>query len=151
WFEWKSQLFDPGRPYLAVATLWPTRGNHDGGPYFPRLFGLEKAQHYSFDYGNVHVAVLDAFGPGTGRAGRARQAEWLREDLQNSSADWKIVAVHDPMVNSDTYNAWFGEQELLPVVEECGVDFVFAGHHHLYRRYLPIGQPGRKPVLHVTT
>lgn len=154
WPQWKSQLFDPGEPYLRLAPLYPTRGNHDGGPYFPRLFGLDPWQHYSFDVGNVHVAVLDSFGPAASGKARAEQAAWLDRDLAATKAAWKIVAVHDPMINSDTYNDWWGEQDFLPLVEKHGVDLVLSGHHHLYRRYLPIAPPGRpeaKPVIHVTT
>lgn len=151
WLEWQSQLIGPAEPYLPTTILWPTRGNHDGGPYYPRLFDLGNTQHYSFDYGNVHFAVLDSFGPNSSKAGRQKQAEWLKQDLAESEATWKFIATHDPMMTSVSTLHWWGEEELLPVIQTGGVDFVMSGHHHSYRRFLPLKFGDHKPVFHVTT
>ncbi len=151
WLQWQSQLIGPGEPYLLSTTLWPTRGNHDGGPFFPQIFDVGRTQHYSFDYGNVHVAVLDSFGPNSSRAGRKQQADWLKRDLAETDATWKFIATHDPMMTSVSTLKWWGEEDLLPVVQTSGVDFVMAGHHHTYRRFLPLQFGDHKPVFHVTT
>jgi hypothetical protein len=65
------------------------RNDPDGyGPllrgYWPDLFSASPPHfYYSFDYGPVHVAVLDpwtcAFDPGS------EQYEWLSRDLEASS------------------------------------------------------------------
>lgn len=151
WFEWESQLFAPGAPYLRDAAIYPARGNHDGGPYFPRLFGLTERQYYSFRYGDIKVIVLDAFGPSRSGSRRERQAQWLEQELASNDATWTFVVVHDPMVNADARNKWWGEHDMLPLVQQYEVDMVFSGHHHLYRRFLPLGERGARPVWHITT
>lgn len=151
WLEWKSQFFDPGQAYLSQAAFWPTRGNHDGGKHFAPLFGLEEKQFYSFDYGPIHFVILDSFGPHASAKGRAQQAQWLQHDLASTKAKWIFAAVHDPLVNHDYTLPWWGFDDITPIVQAMGVDIVFSGHHHLYRRYLPIQTDHHKPVLHVTT
>lgn len=41
--------------------------------------------------------------------------------------------------------------DFLPILEANGVDVVLTGHYHVYQRLLPIGQPGKKPILHITS
>ncbi len=154
WLQWQTQVFMPGRPYLELAPLYPARGNHDGGGYFPRLFGLLDRQYYSFERGLVHVAALDAFGPHSSEAGLKQQAAWLDKDLAATQAPWKVVIVHDPMVNADLVNSWWGLDTLMPVIEKHGVAVVFSGHHHRYRRFLPLhppGHPNAGATWHITT
>jgi len=153
WYEWKSQAFAPGYPYLEKTVFWPVRGNHDGGPYFPQLFGLDNGQFFTFRQKNVRVYVLDSFGPDAGSRGRSKQAAWLEEQLEQDEpgVDWRIVAVHDPMVKSDTVVPWWGKDELLPILEKHHVDMVFSGHQHRYRRFYPIGSHGGRGILHITT
>jgi hypothetical protein len=132
----------------------PARGNHDGGPYFPRLFGLVERQYYSLDWGPVHVAVLDAFGPGASGEARKAQAAWLDRNLAASTAPWKVILVHDPMVNEDLINDWWGLDDVMPLVEKHRVAVVFSGHHHRYRRFLPLHPPGSPDAggtWHITT
>jgi len=151
WGEWKASFFDPGRCYLSKTVLWPVAGNHDGGPYLPTLFELRRRFYYSFDYGDAHFVVLDSYWAGTGRAGRKKQLEWLRQDLEANDRPWVIVALHVPMVATRTGLRWFGKDDFLPLLEAQGVDIVFSGHHPHYRRYLPIGPKGAKPLLHITS
>ena len=154
WLQWQTQVFIPGRPYLQQAPLYPARGNHDTGSYFPRLFGLTERQYYSFDYGMVHVAAIAAFGPDSSRDARQRQVQWLDRDLAETSAPWKIIILHDPMVNEDLRNDWFGLEDFMPLVEKHHVAVVFSGHHHCYRRFMPLhppGQPSAGGTWHITT
>jgi tetratricopeptide (TPR) repeat protein len=151
WGEWKASFFDPGAPYLRDSVFWPAYGNHDGGPYFPALFELQDHYWYSFDYANVHVVVLDSYGAGSGGRGRQQQLEWLEKDLEKNDKLWTFVALHVPMVATRRSLKWFGDEDFLPLLEEHEVDIVFSGHHPHYRRYLPIGQAGKKPILHITT
>ena len=151
WGEWKASFFDPGRPYLKHSALWPAYGNHDGGPYFPALFDLGSDWWYSFDYGDAHFIALDSYGGGSGGSGRARQLEWLKKDLAANKQKWTIAYLHVPMVATRRGLDWFGADDFLPVLEEHEVDIIFSGHHPHYRRYYPIGKPGKKPILHITT
>jgi len=153
WGKWRTEFFDPGLPYMQYAGIVPAVGNHDGGPYFPALFELNKRMYYSFTHGNVHVAVLDSYWKGTSRrgGGRAAQLKWLEEDLSSTSATWKFVVLHVPMIATHRDVKWFGEDDFRPLCEKYGVDLVLSVHHPMYRKYLPIGPTGHKPILHVTT
>ncbi|MEQ8791789.1 MAG: metallophosphoesterase [Pirellulaceae bacterium] len=151
WGEWKASFFDPGAPYLRKSTFWPAYGNHDGGPYFGSLFELQDHYWYSFDYANVHVVVLDSYGAGSGGKGRLAQLKWLEEDLAKNDKPWTFVALHVPMVATRRSMKWFGDEDFLPLLEKHEVDIVFSGHHPHYRRYVPIGQTGKQPILHITT
>lgn len=150
WRRWRSELFDPGWPYFGRCLFRPAVGNHDGGPFFRLLFGLQDGFTYSFTYGDVHVLVLDSYWSGSRRA---RMLEWARQDLAASAAPWKVAVLHVPMVavGLRAEHRWFGEKDFLPLMEDTGVDLVFSGHIPLYRRFLPIGKPGHKPVIHVTS
>ncbi len=151
WGEWKASFFDPGWEYLNDRTLWPVYGNHDGGPYFPALFGLQRQYWNSFDWGDAHFVILDSYGAGSGGRGRQAQLEWLKQDLEANERRWTIVALHVPMVATRPSLKWFGEDDFLPLLEEHEVDLVLSGHHPHYRRYSPIGSPGKRPILHVTS
>lgn len=151
WGEWKASFFDPGQPYLNHSTFWPAYGNHDGGPYFPALFGTRPNLYYSFDWGDLHVVVLDSYGAGTGSAGRPKQLAWLKADLEQNDSKWTIAAMHVPMIATRTGLKSFGTDDFLPILEEHGVDIVFSGHHPLYRRYYPLGAKGNQPILHITS
>lgn len=151
WGEWKASFFDPGQPYLNHSTFWPAYGNHDGGPYFPALFGTRPDLYYSFDWGDLHVVVLDSYGAGAGTVGRPKQLAWLKADLEQNDSKWTIAAMHVPMIATRTGLKSFGTDDFLPILEEHGVDIVFSGHHPLYRRYYPLGEKGNKPILHITS
>ncbi len=100
-------------------------------PRFPRM------ANYSFDVGNVHIACLDAndyinpLDP--------TLMAWLMADIQNSNADWKLVAYHQPGFNSA--KGHYNEQRmrlLAPVCEDLKVDLVLTGHEHNYQRSVPL-------------
>lgn len=100
-------------------------------PRFPRM------THYSFDHGNVHIACLDA-NSYTNPLDPA-VLEWLAEDLRGSTADWKIVAYHQPGFNSSKAHYDYQQMRLLsPVLEQLGVDLVLTGHVHNYQRTVPL-------------
>jgi len=96
-----------------------------------------KISNYSFDYGNVHIAVLDAnyyinpLDP--------ELVEWLKSDMKNSKADWKMLAYHQPAFNSSPTHYEYQIMRLLsPICEELGVDMVLTGHVHNYQRTVPL-------------
>lgn len=151
WGEWKASFFDPGHEYLKKNVLWPVYGNHDGGPYFPALFGLRGKYYYSFDWGDAHFIVLDSYGAGSGGKGRRDQLAWLEQDLKSNKKRWRFAALHVPMVATRKGISRFGEKDFLPLLEKHGVDIVFSGHHPHYRRYRPLGQFGKQAILHITS
>jgi acid phosphatase type 7 len=157
WGAWQEDFFDPAATLLRRTTFWPVRGNHEGGGmYFRQLFDQPPGRvGYSFDCGNLHFAIVDQYSlPFAWPSDPNRMAtiaEWLRKDLSGSKAEWKLVAYHEPTYNVGGHGSSWGRDDVLPVLETCGVDMVLAGHSHLYERFRPIGPKGGKPVIHVVT
>ena len=158
--EYQAAVFDAYPVTLHTSVLWPTLGNHDGvssvsatqtGPYFDSFTLPTAAQaggvpsgteaYYSYDYGNIHFIVIDSDqliwdGLDTMRA-------WLQADLSSISPDkWIIAFWHHPPYtkgshNSDTESTLVRVRtELLPMLENGGVDLVLSGHSHSYERSL---------------
>ncbi len=103
----------------------------NNSPRFPKM------SNFSFDYGNVHVACLDA-NPHANPLDPTL-VQWLTNDLRNSKADWKIVSYHHPGFNSSKAHYDYQIMRLLsPILEQLGVDLVLTGHVHNYQRTLPL-------------
>ena len=150
WDDWAVDYFGPARAYLGVCPVWPARGNHENsGTFFRALFRFRGAMcNRSFDYGNVHIVILDSeerFG------GRAALVTWLDRDLAASKAAWTIVVYHEPTYNVGGHGSAWGRDDVLPVLMKHGVDMVVAGHSHLYERFVPIGPAGKKPTIFVVS
>ena len=155
WETLRSEFFQPARDLLRQTALWTARGNHEMEAVLYRdLFALPEELCYSFDAGNLHYVFLDPYRPeSTQRKGPDEMAEmlaWLRRDLAAAGADWTVVTYHDPTFNVGGTGSEWGRKDLLPVLEEFGVDVVLCGHAHLYERCRPIGPAGAKPVIHIT-
>lgn len=76
----------------------------------------------------------------------APQVAWLTEALRDSTARWKIVAMHHPIYSPRRCLWWIVRcrganvrlrAQLEPLFREHGVDLVFQGHMHLYARLRP--------------
>lgn len=151
--HWKAQFFDPGEELFSSFAIFPTVGNHDGFQFFDELFLDGTPPYHTFTSGNVQVFIIASYrSGGMGSAARDAQIEWLRQALQESKADWKIAVTHYPMIsaNPDSWNNW-GQEDFIPLFEEYGMDVVFTGHEHIYRRFLPLG-PAEGPVtFHITS
>jgi hypothetical protein len=140
WEYW----FAAARDYLPFIPLVPALGNHEmtggGDANFQVQFQLpdngpsgqvEKA--YSFDYGNLHLAVLNTEGDLTA------QVEWLRQDMGKSDKTWKIVALHrSPYHSRDIQDSKYVHDALVPIFDELGIDLVLSGHDHSYMRTWPL-------------
>ena len=94
---------------------------------------------YSFDYGDVHFAVINS-GMETSSPDQplfvAQQREWLRNDLENSNAKWKIVMLHIGLYLARDYR--LNNKQLEDIIDECEVDLVLQGHDHYVFRTYPI-------------
>jgi len=103
----------------------------NSGSRFPKML------NFSFDYGNVHFACIDA-NPHANPTEPAL-VQWLAEDLKNSRATWKIVSFHHPGFNSSKAHYDYQTMRLLsPILEKLDVDLVLNGHVHNYQRTLPL-------------
>ncbi len=142
--DYESHFFDVYAYPLARAPFFPASGNHDystagAKPFFssfalPENAGPSAAEHwYSFDWGDVHVAVLD-----TEKAGPA-QSSWLERDLAESKAIWKVVLGHRPPYSSGEHGSDLGiRNTFAPIFERNHVDLALFGHDHDYERTHPM-------------
>jgi hypothetical protein len=168
---WDEQFFTREYPavgkVLSSLPVMAALGNHDSyaeqeenddptgyapllRKYWPGLFSASPGHfYYSFDYGPVHVAVLDTwtcpFDPASD------EYRWLDDDLRTSTKVWKIVLLHNPVYSADSGVEKFVliRRYLRPLFESRGVELVLTGHDHIYSRcevggvtYLTLGGGG---------
>lgn len=130
--------FSPSPAYFDIFNL-PTQGEAGGHPS-----GTEK--YYSYNYGNIHCIVLDSYDED--RSSNGPMATWLITDLQQCTSEWIIAYWHHPPYtkgshDSDNPNFLDGECEdmrenILPILEQYGVDLILNGHSHSYERSMLI-------------
>ena len=133
-----------------AMTHVPVAGNHDGlgvWNWFNNMFNVDTSEsvqnlngfNYSFDYGNVHVAVVNTNDL---LVISNAQLDWLRNDMNSTDADWKIVLMHKSPYSLGKDGKWpdalYLTESLTKVVEECNVDIVMSGHDHQYLRTKPL-------------
>jgi hypothetical protein len=118
--------------------FFPAIGDHDqstdaAGP-FREVFALPGGERsYSFDWGPVHVLVLDCFGNG------AEEAQFVEQDLSSSGQPWKIVISDEPPYSSGFHgSAMEIRNTYAPIFARNGVAVVFSGDDHDYERSEPI-------------
>lgn len=155
--QYQAAVFDMYPELLRQTPVWSTLGNHDGysadsetqsGPYYDIFSFPTQAEvggiasgteaYYSFDYANIHFVVLDSYE--SNRSTTGAMMSWLKDDLQNMSADWLIALWHHPPYTKGSHNSDIEialiqmRQNFLPVLESYGVDLVLNGHSHSYER-----------------
>lgn len=128
------------------TTIVPVAGNHEGNLQwfkFNNMFNIGAVEdsatitgcYYSFDWGDAHFAVLNTndMYPMS-----ASQINWLKNDMNASDAQWKIVLMHRALYsagkNINKPDTVIMRNLLLPIIDELGIDVVFAGHDHMYMR-----------------
>ena len=135
-------------------TIWPVYGNHDARrwAYFD-IFSLpEQGQsggvasntehYYAIDFANVHVLMLDS--QDSSLAADGDMANWIKQDLAANKAEWTVAVMHHPPYTdgshqSDDASDSNGKmkamrENIVPILENNGVDIVLAGHSHGYER-----------------
>ncbi|VUD47626.1 Alkaline phosphatase [Thalassocella blandensis] len=155
--QYQAAVFDMYPQLLRQTPLWPTLGNHDGysadsasqsGPYYDIFTLPTQAEvggvasgteaYYAFDYANIHFIVLDSYE--TDRSATGAMMNWMKDDLQNVSADWLVAFWHHPPYTKGSHNSDIEaaliqmRQNFLPVLESYGVDLILSGHSHSYER-----------------
>jgi len=152
--QFTTNLFDVYPEIMANTFSWPCIGNHEvssvatGAPYLNSFDmptagqsgGVASGQklYYSFDYGNIHFIILDS--QISSRAVGGPQWDWLQQDLEATRQDWIVAYWHHPPYSFSGHNS-DNEQQLIdmrqnfcPLLEQYGVDMLFAGHSHDYER-----------------
>ncbi|MDF2934901.1 MAG: metallophosphoesterase [Paenibacillaceae bacterium] len=134
-------FFDTAHSVLSRLPLMPVTGNHDevdndALEYRSRFFlpdngiaAKDKGPSYSFDYGPVHIAVLNT------ESDLNKQRDWLKKDLAASDKPWRIVAIHRGAYGGNRYEKL---EDWVKVFDEYQVDVVLQGHNHEYSRSYPL-------------
>jgi predicted phosphodiesterase len=126
------------RPYKKLldggVKFYASLGNHDEpAQRFYKPFNMDGKRYYKFGKDDVDFFVLDSTYM------TPAQIEWLKKELEDSKAKWKISYFHHPLYSSGERHG--SEVDLRVLVEplflENGVDVVFAGHEHFYERLKP--------------
>ncbi|WP_258525902.1 metallophosphoesterase family protein [Paenibacillus sp. YN15] len=134
-------FFDTARSVLSRVPLMPVTGNHDevdndALEYRSRFFlpengiaAKDKGPSYSFDYGPVHIVVLNT------ESDLNKQRDWLKKDLAASDKPWRIAAIHRGAYGGNMYGKL---EDWVKVFDEYQVDLVLQGHNHEYSRSYPL-------------
>jgi hypothetical protein len=169
----REQLDEVFGPALA---WYPVVGNHEvdsketmdylrdyaesrlKGKVVPGPQGTQQTT-YSFDAGDVHIAVVNAYWDGQAAGGDTKAKivapalrAWLEKDLKASTKPWKLVAGHEPAFPQPD-KQWNDARHIggsldrdkpsrdafWKVLEEQGVAAYLCGHTHRYSRYQPPG------------
>lgn len=144
--EWKL-LLSNGESVFCRLPLMTTIGNHEspGSPnrYKEVMAMPSDEQFYSFDYGNCHFISLNScilMEENLSKEGYSMSIDevdrWLKNDLRNSDARWKIAYMHHPMYpvadDDEIYERMREHWE--DIFVKNGVNLVLCGHQHCYMR-----------------
>ncbi len=158
--SWQREFFNDAmantRQQMRELPFTTTLGNHElyednyvgvdmetqlFGKYFP--YPAVDRRYWSFDYGPVHVTIVDQYPPYYDPYGQglidAAQLAWIESDLSSTDRKWKLIVLHEPGWSAGGSSGHpennLEVQELLqPLCEQYGVQIVFAGHNHYYAR-----------------
>ena len=146
----KEFYLDRVATYLGSTTPWFNAwGNHDKEPdsiirKFADMPSKERGEPYhagygnfSFDYADCHFICIDDDYPNDTHPERWDWA-WVENDLMKANANkarFIFLFIH----RAPFYERWYdGEKpardNLVPLMEEYGVDVCFSGHMHGYER-----------------
>ena len=141
-------LLDESSDTLMNSAMMPVSGNHEGHGSYATVTNYvlpnapeqdtESGVYYSFDYNNVHVAVLNTNDLNDDDALSEAQIEWLTADMNASDADWKFVAFHRAVYSNgshyDDSDVIAMRDQFSVLMPELDIDMVFQGHDHVYLR-----------------
>ena len=141
--SWNNEFFN--RNYAnnielqSKLPLMGCRGNHEGAAiqynkYWQYNYNYS-SDYYSFDYGLVHIAIVDLYVDFTTGS---EQLTWLQNDLASSNKIWKFVMVHEPAyTDTSAHKNNIDVQDfIVPVCKQNDVQLIFAGHNHYYAHCL---------------
>lgn len=159
--SWDSQFFcrtgscENNLTFQSIVPIMGCRGNHENystwgniqpatlfQKYFPYNFTDTTIHgdniYYSFDYGPVHIAIVDQYydNKDTGVID-AKQMQWLENDMKNTNKIWKFIVLHEPAWSaSPTYGGHIdnvdAQRKIQPLCFNYKIQAVFCGHNHYY-------------------
>jgi hypothetical protein len=152
--EFQQHLFEAYPKLLPTVPYLPVHGNHDARRNsFYQLFsfpaqgeagGLPSgSEHYfSIDYGQVHLVFLDSHDGDLGKD--SDMLQWLTRDLAATKQRWIIALMHHPAYTKGSHDSDDDgdsrgrmrrvRENVVPLLEQGGVDLVLFGHSHVYER-----------------
>jgi len=158
------QLFEPAESLFSEIPFYAALGNHDwGSPWFFDYFDYphpdvegEKANYYSFTWGNTFFLVLNTNSLLCPLGEIAvPQSKWLKETLASpgaAQATWRVAYAHEPGWSESWSpgNCYYDGNPcirnfVLPLLAEHGFHLYFAGHTHAYERGMVDG------IVHIIT
>ncbi len=132
-------------PYYDIITV-PTLAEAGGKE-------STREHYYSFDYGNAHFISLnselgspninyDWNGVFTNGHQNSPMMQWLLQDLAQNDKPWVIAYWHQPPFSKGSHNSddvWefymkAMRKNIVPVLEQHGVDIILNGHSHVFER-----------------
>ena len=161
--EWTNMLHK-NYSYLSTIPVMAISGNHETtyqagtnetykhfNHNIPVQTSTDKGYFYSFSYGNVKFIMLNT-NRLTGTRLTDDQYNWLISELENNTATWTIVAMHNPMYSAGVYGSNPDRNsisvglraQLHNVFVQYGVDVVLQGHDHLISKTHTLGTDGEK-------
>lgn len=160
--DWIKEFFTENEKEVIVKLpFFNAPGNHEGWDTNAWAFTQSPLSpsgtqaYYSFDYGDMHVLVINnqvSYSPGS------PQYIFAATDLASSNKKWKIVASHNPAYCSGGH----GEDSVMIAMAQNifvpnHVDLLISGHSHFYQHnfvspihYMVIGSAGA-PLYNPTT
>lgn len=166
--QFQAALFEPYADLLRNVPIWPVYGNHDARRWaFFNIFTFPEdgeaggvpsgtEEYFAFEFAQVHFVILNS---STGDLDQGSDMlNWLQADLAATAQHWIIVLLHHPPYSKGTHNSDDRgdsdgriikvRENVVPLLEDAGVDLLLAGHSHMYERsYLLDGHYGMSDTL----
>ncbi len=151
--EW-DRWFEATGDILARRILVPAHGNHEflAQHYFALWSLPEPEEYFAVDWGDALILALNDTVRDSNSISTT-QAQFLERELAASAAPTRIALHHQPAYSTCTTHGSDLDLRLdwSPIFENNGVDFVLAGHNHIYERSVPIAngrqvEPGQGTV-----
>ena len=141
-------MFDTASDSLMSTYLMPSTGNHEEKDDYSTVSNFvlpnvpeqdtKTGVYYSYDYNNLHIAVLNTNNLDENEALNAEQLQWLKDDMAASDAEWKIVTFHKAIYSNGSHydddDVIAMREQLCSLLPDLGIDLVLQGHDHVYMR-----------------
>ncbi|HWB04573.1 MAG TPA: metallophosphoesterase [Verrucomicrobiales bacterium] len=154
--EYQSAFFDTFGAWMQQIPLWSCIGEQETlGPAVNGKFAWDDIfdfpaagesggmpsgteRYYSWDHANIHFVALDSVT--SSRTANGPMAQWLNADLEANTLPWTIAFWHHPPYSKGSHNSDTEtqssemRQNILPILEQKGVDLVLCAHSESYER-----------------
>ncbi|MCB9742674.1 MAG: metallophosphoesterase family protein [Alphaproteobacteria bacterium] len=145
--EWDA-WFEASADFFARKAFVGAHGNHEflAQHYFAQFAFPGNEEWFPIEYGDLLLMSLNDTVRDAEQV-ETEQVRFMEDELSGTSARWKVAMHHQPVYSTCTRH---GSKESLrdtwvPVWDTYSVDFVFAGHNHIYERSVPIAEGREVP------